>query len=558
MLAVLDPVLVHIQPWLAYVDATLAPFAPWQIAFGAVLATLLALALRDFLFDEVPLFVRAKAAVFRTARLIPYVRNKIESEISGVASGLKKSLLKTNVPALAALPAKGRSMDSIIQDLEKMRTMSPLQQRVDEFKVSGAIYSGGPEWEKYTKFLTDVYGMFIWSNPLHANMFPDVRQLEAEIVAMTCSLFGGNSETCGNVTSGGTESILVAMKAYRDLAASRGVSKPNLVLPRTAHPAFLKACQYFKISARIVDEDEQTRTAIPSAMARRIDSNTIALIGSCINYPYGTVDPIKELGQLAASRGVGLHVDCCLGSFPVACMRKAGFDFPEFDFKVKGVTSISCDTHKFGFAPKGSSVIMFSNKNLRHFEYSSFSDWPGGVYATPTIAGSRPGSLVAATWAAMVYHGESGYVESTKKMVTVARQLADGIKKIKGVRLMFDPAVTVVAFTSDGFNVFALSDILCDERGWDLNVLQFPGAIHLCVTMVHTKPGFVEKFLADLTEASERLLANPGQKAKGSGAVYGTSQQVPDRSIIHEVCMTYLDVTTMLAKSGEDASKKEH
>lgn len=214
---------------------------------------------------------------------------------------------------------------------------------------------------------------------------------------------------------------------------------------------------------------------------------------------------------------------------------------PDFSFNVPGVTSISADTHKYGLAPKGSSVVLYSNKGLLQHQYSCFPDWPGGIYGTATMPGSRPGGLVAATWAAMMMVGRQGYVDNCRAMVTVARKIAAGIKEIPGLKLVCEPDVTVVAFTSDLFDINRLAEGLVEERGWDINILQFPSAMHLCVTMAHTNEGVADNFLRDLAASAAPLFANPGEKTTGAGAMYGMAQALPDRSIVEDVCKAYID-----------------
>jgi len=357
------------------------------------------------------------------------------------------------------------------------------------------------------------------------------------------------------MTAGGSESILMAVKAYRDWARTeKGITNPNLVAPRTAHPAFDKACQYFGVNLRKVDEDTKTWRADTKAMAKAVDRNTIAVVGSCPQYPHGCVDPIKELSDLAVAHKIGLHVDCCLGSYLDPFMKKAGFKFPDFDFVLPGVTTISCDTHKYGYSPKGSSVLMFKTAKLRSYMYSIFPDWPGGIYGTPTAAGSRSGALIAATWAALMYHGEDKYLANTKAIIKATRKMAVGIEEIEGLKLMCQPDVSVVCWTSDVFDINRVTTGLVKEKGWDVNVLQFPPSIHIAVTMAHTREGVIENFLSDLAEVTAPLFATPKVKATGGAAMYGMAQAVPDRTVIEDIVSTYID--TMLLDEVPAASEQ--
>eukprot|EP00755_Sulcionema_specki_P017748 Sspe_Gene.65145::Locus_38583_Transcript_1_1_Confidence_1.000_Length_1874::g.65145::m.65145/K01634/SGPL1, DPL1; sphinganine-1-phosphate aldolase len=281
-------------------------------------------------------------------------------------------------------------------------------------------------------------------------------------------------------------------------------------------------------------------------MRRLITRNTVCLVGSAPSFPHGIVDPIEAIGELGVKYGIPVHVDACLGGFVVAFMEEAGCPLPErFDFRVDGVTSISCDTHKYGFAPKGSSIVMYRNKKLRRYQMTSSPNWPGGVYASPTIAGSRPGNIVAGTWAALMYHGREGYVATAKAIVETTRHITKECADIPGLKVVGEPLVSVVAFASEKFDVFRLFQMMT-ERHWELNNLQFPSAFHLCVTAMHTKEKdgrryIAERFITDMRELCAELMKDPSAKPTGSAALYGTTQEIPDRSIIADVSKMYFD-----------------
>jgi len=527
-------------------------YKSWQVAFGTLFAAMVYKRVMAILNSEFPVWVQIKRFVFSIARMIPFVQGKIEEEVATIRKDFEKELLKypDGWTPNYTLPEIGFNEKEILSRVKALTDFENVDERHGAGKVSGTIYVGGRNFKQYSEMLTHVYGKFAWTNPLHPNVFPGVRQMESEVIAMCCKLFQGGADSCGLMTSGGTESIVMAIKAYRDWGvATKGITEPNMVVPRTAHPAFEKGCQYFGIKMRKIDEHQDTRAADVQAMLRACDSNTIAMVGSAPQYPHGAVDPIVELATGAQRLGIGLHVDCCLGSFLVPFMKRCGYDFPDFDFSVPGVTTISCDTHKYGFAPKGSSVIMYSNSSLRRHQYSVFPDWPGGVYGTPGLAGSRPGALVAATWAAMVYHGMSGYQENTKAIVETTRFIATGIEKIPGLKLVCEPDVSIVAWTSDVFDINRQIEGLVKKRGWDVNVLQFPPAIHLGVTMAHVSSGheIAKNFLADLADATAPLVATPNEKSAGAAAMYGMAQAVPDRSVIEDVTRAFIDTCSKTA-----------
>lgn len=250
--------------------------------------------------------------------------------------------------------------------------------------------------------------------------------MEAEVVRMTAALFDGGKETSGTMTTGGTESILLACKTYRDYAKEeKGISRPEMIVCRTVHSAFDKAGQYLKIRVRYIQDDPVTRKMDLKAMKKAINKNTIMIVGSAPNFPYGTMDDIEAIAEIGKSYNIPVHVDACLGGFVLALAKKAGYNVPKFSFELPGVTSISVDPHKYGFAPKGSSVILYSNRVLRHYQFCVTTDWPGGVYGTPTVGGSRAGGIIAATWATMLHFGLDGYVNATREILKTSKYIEE-------------------------------------------------------------------------------------------------------------------------------------
>lgn len=243
-------------------------------------------------------------------------------------------------------------------------------------------------------------------------MFKVTQKLEAEIITMVKNLLHGDSETCGVSTSGGTESIMMAMLAYRNWAREeKGIFRPNIVTQHTRHAAFTKACMLFDIEERVVPYNSNSQGRVDLNTTRKyIDSNTICLVGSAYAFPHGQFDDIEGLSKLARNNNIGLHTDSCLGGFILAFVEKAGYDIPEFDFRVPGVTSMSVDTHKYGFGPKGLSLCMFRPKKLRTFIHYKTRHWIGGIFTSPTFWGSRPGPMIAGTWATMMKLGKNGYI----------------------------------------------------------------------------------------------------------------------------------------------------
>uniref|UniRef100_A0A3P8QJ96 sphinganine-1-phosphate aldolase n=1 Tax=Astatotilapia calliptera TaxID=8154 RepID=A0A3P8QJ96_ASTCA len=433
--------------------------------------------------------------------------------------------LKEGMSYTTELPSKGLSQAKVMEKIKEYDTLNEV--KWDKGLVSGAVYWGD---ESLTNLLVKVYGDFAWSNPLHPDIFPGVRKMEAEVVRMACTLFHGGPNSCGTVTSGGTESILMACKAYRDIAHERGVKHPEILAPVSVHAAFDKAAHYFGMKLVHIPLDKKTMKVDVKAMRRAISKNTAMLVCSAPQFPHGIIDPIEEVAKLAVRYNIPMHVDACLGGFLIVFMAKAGYPLAPFDFRVKGVTSISADTHKYGYAPKGSSVILYSDKKYRQYQYFVAADWQGGIYASPSIAGSRPGGIIAACWATMMYMGENGYVDATKKIVST----------IKGVFVFGDPEVSVVAIGSDDFDIFRLSNALT-SKGWNLNTLQYPSSIHICCTVLHTQPGVADHFIRDVKEQVAIIMKNPKEKTTGMGAIYGMAQAIPDRSLVTEISRGFLD-----------------
>jgi glutamate/tyrosine decarboxylase-like PLP-dependent enzyme len=351
-------------------------------------------------------------------------------------------------------------------------------------------------------------------------MCPSATKFEAEIIAMTLDLLGArnlmDTTPVGLITSGGSNSIAHAVLAYREHHTTSG--RANMIKPETAHPAFSKAGHLFGVDVKIAPVDPDTTQVDLEWVKSNIDANTIALIGSAGNYGYGTVDPISELGALALEHDIGLHVDGCLGGFILPFGRELGYEIEPFDFSVPGVTTISADTHKYGYALKGTSVLCFADKALRNDQYFYLTDWSGGKYCSPGMDGSRSGGLLAATWAAMVHLGRSGYRHYAEKIFTTSDAMQAAIREHPSLRIMGKPTF-LFSFTSDEFDIYLVNDFL-RTRGWRMNGQQYPNAIHMAVTRPQTLPGVVERWSVDLADAVAYATTHKDEAAK-SGAIYG-------------------------------------
>ncbi|KNC99861.1 sphinganine-1-phosphate aldolase DPL1 [Spizellomyces punctatus DAOM BR117] len=478
-----------------------------------------------------------------TRKSIPGANDMVKSEVAKQIQSIEKKVVQytPGEKIYRTLPSKGLSPAEVRAELDRYQKMGDVDWK--EGKVSGAIYHGG---EEVSSLITDAFARFTVTNPLHPEIFPGIRRMEAEVVSMVLRMYNAPDSGCGSVTSGGTESLLMAVKAYRDMArVKRGVTEPEMVLPVTIHAAFDKAESYFGVKIVHIPIDPITGKVDVSKVARAINRNTIMLAGSAPNFPHGIVDDIPALAALAKKHKIGMHVDCCLGGFIVPFLEKAGYPLEHpCDFRVDGVTSISVDTHKYGFAPKGSSVIMYRSKDIRDHQYFVTTEWPGGIYASPTIAGSRPGSLVAGCWAALVHFGEDGYIKSTQQIMKTARKIKKGVQEIEGLQLVGDPVVSVVAFAAKApISTYAVADLL-SRKHWHLNILQNPPAIHIACTMLTRNSA--DALLADLREAVGQIRKDPKAGNGDVAAIYGTAASVPDRTIIADVTRGFLDALTKI------------
>jgi glutamate/tyrosine decarboxylase-like PLP-dependent enzyme len=470
-------------------------------------------------------------------RRVPAVNRRIEAQYDDLLADLESSLkpYRGDTTSHAQLPERGLARAEVLDEMAALRDREEARWR--DGYVSGAVYHGDDE---HIAFLNEVYALASQSNPLHADVWPSIAKYEAEIVAMTADMLGAtqNGDICGTVSSGGTESILLAMKTYRDRArAERDITAPEMILPISAHAAFDKAAQYFNIRPVRIPVDADFRADVAAAR-RAITGNTVVLVGSAPSFPHGVIDPIAELSALALERGIGFHTDACLGGFLLPWAAELGYPTPPFDFRLPGVTSMSADTHKYGYAAKGTSVVLYRGAELRRYQYFTATEWPGGLYFSPTLAGSRPGALSAACWAAMISLGREGYCEAARRILSTAADIRAGIAAIPGLRLL-GHSLFVHAFTSDEFDIYRVLDEMT-ARGWSLNGLHQPVCVHLCVTLRHTQPGVAERFLADLAAAVAHVRAQPAAEG-GMAPVYGLAATLPLRGVVSDMLKRYLD-----------------
>lgn len=431
------------------------------------------------------------------------------------------------------LPARGMPGDALLREMESFRDNDA---KWREGRTWSLVYYPG---EEIYQLLKDAYTMFFSENGLNPGAFPSLRKFETEVVSMTAGLLGGGPGAAGTMTSCGTESIMMAVKTCRDRAREErpGITAPEMILPETAHPAFQKAAHYFDVRPVRVPVSQDFRADV-GATREAVNENTILIVGSAPSYPQGVIDPIKDLAALAREKDIGCHVDACLGGFLLPFIRKLGYPVPDFDLSVPGVTSISADLHKYGFAAKGASTIIYRDRELRKRQFYAYTEWSGGIYAHPAMTGTRPGGAFAAAWAVMNHLGEEGYLRIAGGIMETTKKLIEGINSIPGLYVLGSPDMSVFAFTSDLFDIYALGDAM-DARGWHMDRQHRPACLHLMVTPAHEKAA--GRFLEDLGECAGEAAEKGCQTPGGTAAMYGMAGTFPDRGAVKKFVIDYLD-----------------
>ncbi len=374
-------------------------------------------------------------------------------------------------------------------------------------KTAVYVFNAGPEVERVQK---EAYTAFMSENGLGPAAFPSLARMEAEVVGFGLSLLHGPQDAVGTITSGGTDSITMALKAARDFARKeKGVVGPlNIVLPRSAHPAFDKAAAVMEIEVRRTPLNAYL--ADPEAMAAVCDAATVMIVGSAPCFPYGLIDPIAALSDLAIARDLWLHVDACVGGYIAPFVRMNGEDIPPFDFELPGVRSMSADLHKYGYCAKGASTVLFRTAALRKFMIFDFRDWPGGRMVTPTLAGTRPGGAISAAWAVMNFLGVAGYREKQGLVTATRAKIAAGAEAL-GFTVLGQPKLGILAFTHPDVDCQAVWGKL-RERGWFTSLTTEPKSLHLMLSPFHAE--VADTYLTDLAWAL-------GEVRRGDGATVG-------------------------------------
>lgn len=428
----------------------------------------------------------------------------------------------------ARVPDHGRDADELLADLASRK------QRDTDWKrgrVFSLVYHAG---DGHDRLLERAHALYASGNLLNPMAFQSLRGLEAEITQMAAALFHGGPDTVGAVTSGGTESILVAMAAYRDRARKHRpwIVRPEVVLPITAHPAFDKAAHYFGVRLTKIAVDDDQRVDV-GALARAIGRQTIAVVVSAPQYAHGVIDPVAEVAAVCVRKRVPLHVDACVGGFVLPWIEQLGRALPPWDFRVAGVTSISADLHKYAYAGKGASVLLWrSMADMKH-QFFVAADFPGGIYVSPTLIGTRPGGPIAAAWAALQGVGVDGYRRLSAAALDAADRVRAAVATIDGLQVIGDSHATIVAFgaTPGGPDIYTVADRL-EARGWSVDRSQSPAAIHLTCTANHQP--IIDDYLDDLRAACDEVRADPSLKQSGSAPMYGMMAKLPLRGMVKQ------------------------
>ena len=401
-----------------------------------------------------------------------------------------------------AIPEQGRSASNILDELTELRR-GDLDWRSG--KAFSLVYDADdPDLDA---LLHTVGGMFLHENALNPFRYATLLKMETEIVSMAVDLFGAG---CGAISSGGTESIFLAVQTARDTARRRGVTEPNLVCTDTAHPAFAKACHYLGVELVRLDHGVDGR-GVPARYAAAIDEHTALVVVSAPCYPFGVIDPVAEVAAIAQDRGVLCHVDACLGGWLLPWWERLGQPVPPWTFAVPGVTSLSADIHKYGYTFKGASVVLYRDREQLEEQIFMYDSWPGGLYASSTAAGTRPGAPIAGAWTALTHLGASGYLRLAARVLDATTRMRAGIDAIDGMAISFEPDMSVMEFGSRTADNGGICDVM-DQRGWNLDRQQ--GGLHLMLAPGHDR--VVDAFLADLADAAEHHAP-----AHGEGLPYG-------------------------------------
>jgi len=460
----------------------------------------------------------------------------------------------------SSLPDKGMTEEDI---LSQVQALSGQDMRWEEGRFFGYLYYPG---ESYYKVIKNAYARFSATNALNPAAFPSLRMMENDIVSISAQLLGGNASTAGTLTSGGTESIFLAVMAARSFAKKKGIERPNIIVASSAHPAFNKAAEILGVNIITLPVTDTFRMDV-DLLQKTIDADTTMVVASAPSYPQGIIDPVVQVAAIASSSDILCHVDACVGGFILPFLKMNGVDLPAFDLSVPGVTSISADLHKYGYAAKGASVLLFADKEIRKGHYYVRTDWSGGIYGSTSLSGTRGGGPIAAAWTALHHIGTDGYRMMAREVYQEVAHIKQRIlAEIPELYIPGQPVATLFSLASDKVDIYEVADHLTG-LGWMINRQQKPASLHVLLNYIHVGKG--DRFVEDLKSAvartktlslqklrnkAEKALVKgihsvvsavtfqklasklgSGQESKRTAAMYGMMNELPADSALEEV-----------------------
>ena len=465
---------------------------------------------------------------------LPGVSSKLNAEIEKNRKIFKKSLEIADDKFHIGLPGRPWNTHAILKRLDKMAKIEMDIKK--EGKYSGGVFSTS---RTLMELSAEASAKFMYTNVLFYDTHPASRQIENEVVSMIINLFNPHENCSGLATTGGSESILLGLLAHkRYFAKTKGITEPEVIFPETAHAAFYKACEFFDIKARVIPINKETYTVTAADYKRLINKNTICLVASAPNCAYGTFDPISDLDGLAGQHNIGFFVDGCMGSILLPFLKELNVEVSEpiLDFRLKNLTMMTCDPHKYGLCPKGCSILMFGDQNIQKALYFGLTDWCGYLYATAHFAGSRSSAMIAAAWANLMYQGRDGFKQVTKRIVEDTEKLKNGINKIKGLEVIGDPKIGNLSCRSvdPDLDIYKLGNFLA-KRGWNMpGVPKYPG-LHL--TIHPNNSAHLDELLKLLEEGVVEVKKNPGEYVEGPLKLLNDILAVPgsiSRNVLEE------------------------
>ncbi len=443
---------------------------------------------------------------------------------------------------------------TLATEMNRKNNYDKVLQEMMDFGAEDVDWRSGKTWsltyhldDEHSAFLKKAYATYFTENGLNPVAFKSLKKFEHEIIRMSLDMLNGPADSVGTFTSGGTGSILMAVKTYREYYFSRNKIRkivqpgmqPEMILPASAHPAFHKAAYYFGVKIVNAPLTKDFRVDV-KAVKKLINGRTMMVVASAPCYPYGVVDPIEELSTLLYKKKIPLHVDACVGGFLLPYVEQLGYDIPPFDFRCKGVTSISADIHKYGYAAKGASVVLYRNMEIMKHQFFVLAGWCGGAYISPALQGSRPGGALAAAWGALKAIGPEGYLANADKLMKLSKKMQSELNAIPEIEVLGNPQATLVAFasTTRAVDIYVVGDVL-EKKGWHIDRQQNPSCLHLMINPVHEE--VYEEYISDLKKAVAYAKEHPELKMEGNAAMYGMMAKIPMKGMVKQELLKIME-----------------